>query len=136
MTGDMKHEIETRRSILNLMFPPLNWQIPLLVATKMSSIKKSSLFIPSPETYSKASIRWIGHHDQICIPYWPHALQASLISLLPHPLLDWLLFRYFLGMRTRGQRKDSRVGHPRVGRSSSELDSTKLNWVVDRWSSF
>ncbi|KAH6763281.1 hypothetical protein C2S52_020714 [Perilla frutescens var. hirtella] len=95
-------------------------QIPLLVATKMSSIKKSSVFIPSPETYSKASIRWIGHNHPICIPYWPHALQAFIISFLPHPLLDSLIFRYFLGMRARGQRKDSRL-------LQNKLHSTKLN---------
>ncbi|KAI3452635.1 hypothetical protein Pfo_009299 [Paulownia fortunei] len=86
-------------------------QIPLLVATKMASIKKSSLFIPSPEAYSKASIRWIGQHDHICVPYWPHALQACIMCLLPDPLLDWCLFRYLLGMRARGRRKDSRIGH-------------------------
>ncbi|GER56042.1 very-long-chain 3-oxoacyl-CoA reductase 1 [Striga asiatica] len=82
-------------------------QIPLLVATKMASIKKASLFIPSPETYSKASLRWIGHQEQVCVPYWPHALQAFVMGLLPEALLDCCLLRYFLGMRARGLRKDS-----------------------------
>ncbi|GFP88329.1 very-long-chain 3-oxoacyl-coa reductase 1 [Phtheirospermum japonicum] len=75
----------------------------------MASIKKPSLFIPSAEMYSKASMRWIGHQDLICVPYWPHALQACVMSFLPEPLLDWCLFRYFVGMRARGLRKDSRA---------------------------
>ncbi|EYU22554.1 hypothetical protein ABFS82_05G022300 [Erythranthe guttata] len=86
-------------------------QIPLLVATKMASIKKPSFFIPSPETYSKASINWIGHHDQICLPYWPHSLQAAAIRLLPETFLDLCLLKYFVGMRARGLRKDSKIGH-------------------------
>ncbi|XP_047959223.1 very-long-chain 3-oxoacyl-CoA reductase 1-like [Salvia hispanica] len=90
-------------------------QIPMLVATKMSSIKKASLFTPSAETYSKASMRWIGQSDAICIPYWPHALQAFLISFFPNQLVDNLVFRYFVGMRARGRRKDQK------------LHSTKLN---------
>ncbi|KAG8383262.1 hypothetical protein BUALT_Bualt05G0166100 [Buddleja alternifolia] len=85
-------------------------QIPLLVATKMPSIKKASFFIPSAETYSKASIRWIGH-DQICIPYWTHALQTYLLRMLPDPILDWFMFRMHLVMRQRGLRKDSRIEH-------------------------
>ncbi|XP_057811087.1 very-long-chain 3-oxoacyl-CoA reductase 1-like [Salvia miltiorrhiza] len=102
-------------------------QIPLLVATKMSSIKKSSLFIPSAETYSKASLRWIGQNEPICLPYWPHALQAFIISLLPHQFLDTLLFRYFVGMRARGRSKDAKTGHLVDKSSSFKLDSAKLN---------
>ncbi|XP_057811089.1 very-long-chain 3-oxoacyl-CoA reductase 1-like [Salvia miltiorrhiza] len=101
-------------------------QIPMFVATKMTSIKKPSLFIPSAETYSKASMRWIGQNDPICIPYWPHALQALIISFLPHQLLDSLLFRFFLGMRARGRRKDEKMGHL-VDKSSFKLESVELN---------
>ncbi|XP_059633607.1 very-long-chain 3-oxoacyl-CoA reductase 1-like [Cornus florida] len=82
-------------------------QIPLLVATKMASIKRSSFFIPSPETYSKASLHVIGSDQHLCMPYWPHSLQWSLMQALPDALLDWCLFRYFLGMRKRGLQKDS-----------------------------
>lgn len=79
-------------------------QIPLLVATKMASIKRSSFFIPSPETYSKASLRAIGY-EQISIPYWPHSLQCCLIRALPDVVQDCCLLRYFLGMRQRGLKK-------------------------------
>lgn len=35
----------------------------------------------------------------------------TVISSLPETLLDWCLFKYFLGMRARGLRKDSRIEH-------------------------
>ncbi|RVW72632.1 Very-long-chain 3-oxoacyl-CoA reductase 1 [Vitis vinifera] len=82
-------------------------QFPLLVATKMTLIKRSSLFIPSPETFSKASIRCFGYEHE-CTPYWPHSVQWYVSSLLPNALLDWCVLRYFLGMRTRGQAKERR----------------------------
>ncbi|KAK4365955.1 hypothetical protein RND71_013835 [Anisodus tanguticus] len=83
-------------------------QIPLLVATKMTYIKKSSLFIPSAEAYSKASIKWIGY-DEICMPYWPHAIQGFIIRALPEKLVDQILFWYFNGMRKRGMHRDSKL---------------------------
>ncbi|XP_043705853.1 very-long-chain 3-oxoacyl-CoA reductase 1-like [Telopea speciosissima] len=80
-------------------------QVPLLVATKMIRIKKTNLFTPSPEKYSKASIRWIGY-DHTCVPYWPHSIQTILIRALPESLVDWIYFRYHLNMRKKGQHRD------------------------------
>ncbi|XVF02633.1 hypothetical protein REPUB_Repub04eG0191500 [Reevesia pubescens] len=81
-------------------------QIPLLVATKMSRLKRASLFIPSAEMYSKASLRCIGY-EHLCVPYWPHSLQCSILSALPDSLKDQCIFHYFLGMRKRMLLKDS-----------------------------
>ncbi|XP_042496768.1 very-long-chain 3-oxoacyl-CoA reductase 1-like [Macadamia integrifolia] len=81
-------------------------QVPLLVATKMSKIRRTNLFTPSPEEYSKASLRWIGY-DHTCVPYWPHSIQTAVIHALPEALVDWLIFRYFLDMRKKGQIRDS-----------------------------
>ncbi|KAH7834429.1 hypothetical protein Vadar_024399 [Vaccinium darrowii] len=71
-------------------------QFPLLVATKMIStiVERSSLFIPSPETYSKASLRAIGY-EQSSVPYWPHALQWCILRALPDALVDWFIFWYY-----------------------------------------
>ncbi|KAK9707480.1 hypothetical protein RND81_07G200300 [Saponaria officinalis] len=82
-------------------------QVPLLVATKMTSIKKPSFFVPSPEQYSKASMRWIGY-DLLCVPYWTHALQWCLIDLMPESLVNWMLFRNFLGLRKKMIQKELR----------------------------
>ncbi|XVF43830.1 hypothetical protein PTKIN_Ptkin02bG0071700 [Pterospermum kingtungense] len=81
-------------------------QIPLFVATKMSRFKRASLFIPSAEMYSKASLRLIGY-EHLCVPYWPHSVQCSIVSALPDTLKDRWLFQYFLGMRKRVLFKDS-----------------------------
>jgi 17beta-estradiol 17-dehydrogenase / very-long-chain 3-oxoacyl-CoA reductase len=64
-------------------------QIPMYVATNMIRGLKAPLFlIPSPEMYSKASIRWIGY-EHVCIPYWIHSVQRFILRGLPGPLLDW-----------------------------------------------
>ncbi|PIA51470.1 hypothetical protein AQUCO_01100363v1 [Aquilegia coerulea] len=70
-------------------------QVPLYVATNMASkvafIKKSSLFVPTPEAYAQAAIRRIGYEPR-CTPYWTHSLQWYLASLLPENVLDaWRL---------------------------------------------
>ncbi|KAL5762262.1 hypothetical protein ACOSP7_018526 [Xanthoceras sorbifolium] len=81
-------------------------QIPLFVATKMTKFKRSTFFIPSPKMYSKASIRWIGY-EHLCLPYWTHSLQWSLLGAFPDSLLNWYIFQYFLGQRKKGLMKDS-----------------------------
>lgn len=81
-------------------------QIPLLVATKMTSIKRSSFFVPSPETFSKASLRWIGY-EHTCVPYWTHSIQCCLLRAFPDALLNKMLLQYFLSVRKRGVFKDS-----------------------------
>lgn len=88
-------------------------QFPLFVATRMieTAIKRSSLFIPSPETYSKASLRAIGY-EQSSVPYWPHSVQWCLMRALPDALVDWCLFSYFSGMRKRGLEKQRKKNKP------------------------
>ncbi|KAJ8773618.1 hypothetical protein K2173_005864 [Erythroxylum novogranatense] len=81
-------------------------QIPLLVSTKMSKMKKSTFLVPSPETYAKASIRWIGY-EHLCSPVWSHTVQWLILSALPDSLLNWCVFRYFNGMRERGLKRDN-----------------------------
>ncbi|XP_059447790.1 very-long-chain 3-oxoacyl-CoA reductase 1-like [Corylus avellana] len=76
-------------------------QIPLYVATKMiRGLKASRILVPSPEMYSKASLRWIGY-EHICIPYWIHSVQWFVMHGLPEALLNWCIFEYFLSVRKR-----------------------------------
>ncbi|XP_030498594.2 very-long-chain 3-oxoacyl-CoA reductase 1 [Cannabis sativa] len=65
-------------------------QVPAYVATKMTKFE-ASLFIPSSEKYSKASVRSIGY-EKSCSPYWSHSLLCFIISLLPHTFLNHLLY--------------------------------------------
>ncbi|KAE8023598.1 hypothetical protein FH972_009275 [Carpinus fangiana] len=84
-------------------------QIPLYVATKMiRGLKASRILVPSPEKYSKASLRWIGY-EHICIPYWIHSVQWFVMHGLPEALLDWCIFEYSLSVRKRILNKMKRV---------------------------
>ncbi|GAA0184473.1 hypothetical protein LIER_31761 [Lithospermum erythrorhizon] len=70
-------------------------QVPLYVSTKMASkvasIEKSSLFIPSADDYVKAAIGQIGCEAR-CTPFWTHSLQWWFASMLPEAVLDaWRL---------------------------------------------
>lgn len=82
-------------------------QIPLYVATKMASIKRSSFFVPSTDGYARAALSWIGYEPR-CTPYWPHSLLWGLASLLPESGVDAWRLRFCLAIRKRGQLKDSR----------------------------
>ncbi|KAK4283512.1 hypothetical protein QN277_000455 [Acacia crassicarpa] len=82
-------------------------QVPLYVATKMASIRRSSFLVPSTDGYAKAGLRWIGY-EPCCTPYWPHSLLWALASLLPDFVIDTWRLGFCLGIRKRGQLKDSR----------------------------
>ncbi|XP_030541934.1 very-long-chain 3-oxoacyl-CoA reductase 1 [Rhodamnia argentea] len=82
-------------------------QVPLYVATKMASIRRSSFFVPSAEGYARAALRWIGHEPR-CTPYWPHSLLWGLARSLPESMIDSWRLRFCLAIRKRGQLKDSR----------------------------
>ncbi|KAJ8451570.1 hypothetical protein Cgig2_018204 [Carnegiea gigantea] len=82
-------------------------QVPLYVATKMASIKKSSFLVPSIDGYAKAGIRHIGYEPR-CTPYWPHSLLWALANSLPEGVIDAWRLKFNLGIRKRGQLKDSR----------------------------
>ncbi|GMI99763.1 beta-ketoacyl reductase 1 [Hibiscus trionum] len=82
-------------------------QVPLYVATKMASIRRSSFLVPSTDGYAKAAMRWIGYEPR-CTPYWPHSVLWGLAYSLPECVVDAWRLRFCLGIRKRGQLKDSR----------------------------
>jgi 17beta-estradiol 17-dehydrogenase / very-long-chain 3-oxoacyl-CoA reductase len=77
-------------------------KVPLYVATKMvsrvASIGRDSLFIPTPEGYARAAIRKIGYEPR-CTPYWAHSIQWTFARLIPDPILDY--WRMSIGLRRR-----------------------------------
>lgn len=82
-------------------------QVPLYVATKMASIKKASLLVPSADTYARAALRWVGYEPR-CTPYWLHSIIWWFANALPEPFVDAYRLKFSLGIRKRGQLKDSR----------------------------
>ncbi|KAF5205703.1 Very-long-chain 3-oxoacyl-coa reductase [Thalictrum thalictroides] len=81
-------------------------QAPFIVATKMTSIRRSSFFIPSAEMYSKASLRQIGY-ENICTPYWTHYIFWCILDALPEALRDRFVLRHYLTLREKGLLKMS-----------------------------
>lgn len=79
-------------------------QTPLFVATKLAKIKKTSLTVPSPGGYAKAAVAFIGYEDSVS-PYWSHALQLHLMSLMPKSVLHGIVFGMHSGLRKRGLKK-------------------------------
>ncbi|CAH1412927.1 unnamed protein product [Lactuca virosa] len=81
-------------------------QVPLYVATKMSSRRRASLFVASTDAYAQAAIRFIGYEPQ-CMPYWQHSILWAFARLLPEYIIEAWWMGMCLGFRKRGQLKDS-----------------------------
>ncbi len=52
--------------------------LPLVVATKMSGVKRSGLFTPFPDSYVRSVLKKVGTAER-CFGYWPHELQVSVL---------------------------------------------------------
>lgn len=62
------------------------------VKTKMTRIRKSSFFVPSPETYAYSILKSLGCQS-FCVPYYPHLIQYTLLNLIPRWIIgNCLLF--------------------------------------------
>jgi len=83
---------------------------PMMVATKMSKVRKSSFFTPNPEQFVKQAVRSIGHVSETtgCLP---HQIQAELIfGMLPNMLLNKLTTDQSLQTRSRALKKKEGAG--------------------------
>ncbi|KAI1720353.1 short chain dehydrogenase domain-containing protein [Ditylenchus destructor] len=64
---------------------------PMLVATKMSKVRKSSYFTPTPAEFAKTAVRTIGHVSETT-GCFPHQLLAEILfNLLPDFLVDRII---------------------------------------------
>eukprot|EP00903_Cladosiphon_okamuranus_P007631 g7400.t1 len=77
-------------------------QVPLMVATKLSKIRKSSLTVPSPKAYAKAGVGAIGY-GAVVSPYWSHKLQLLALRVIPGS--DAFVFKMHKGIRARALKK-------------------------------
>ncbi|KAI3744775.1 hypothetical protein L1987_57866 [Smallanthus sonchifolius] len=73
-------------------------QVPLYVATKMASIRRSSFFVPSATGYAKAGLRWLGY-EPLCTPYWPHSVIWGLLYSLTEFAIDGWRYNFCLKIR-------------------------------------
>ena len=79
-------------------------QNPLYVTSKLSKIRKASLMVPSPSTYARVAVNAIGFESQIS-PFFLHAAQLWVMSLLPRSLLDAQVTSMHKSIRKRALKK-------------------------------
>jgi len=83
-------------------------QVPFFVKSKLSKIRKSSLFTPEPSTFARASVNAIGYETQCC-PYAPHKLQLYLLKdVLPSFVTRLFVQMTHVDLRKRAMAKKAR----------------------------
>lgn len=89
-------------------------QTLLYVTTKMAKIRKSSMTVPSPQSYVECAARHIGY-EAVISPWWAHSLQLWLLALLPEAVsvkfLDW----QHQAIRKKGMKKDQEKAEEKKG---------------------
>jgi 17beta-estradiol 17-dehydrogenase / very-long-chain 3-oxoacyl-CoA reductase len=83
-------------------------QVPFYVATKLAKMRKS-LMVPSPESYVRMAIRWVGYHDALVQPFWLHAIQGWILSQLPDFVVAKIIMNMHLSTRSKGKKKDAKL---------------------------
>lgn len=89
-------------------------QTPLYVTTKMAKIRKSSITVPSPQSYVACAARHIGY-EAVISPWWAHSLQLWGLSLLPEAVSVYFLNWQHQEIRRKGMKKDKEKAEEKKG---------------------
>lgn len=81
-------------------------QIPFYVATKLAKMRKSFM-VPTPDQYVALGMKFIGQKDSIVSPYWAHAFQGWVMSIMAESFVTKQIMAMHLGIRKRGLKKDA-----------------------------
>ncbi|KAK8824535.1 hypothetical protein WA577_006932, partial [Blastocystis sp. JDR] len=79
--------------------------VPYFVPTKLSKIRRSSLFCPRPEVFAESSLRKIGRGPITVVPYFWHEVQHIAFHLLPFWLLQKCILIHHKDIRRRALKK-------------------------------
>lgn len=79
-------------------------QLPGLVVSKLSKVRSTSFFIPSPQSYATAFVNQIGY-EPVNISFWTHAIQFGVALALPRQYLSNMLLSRGLDIRKRAYKK-------------------------------
>jgi 17beta-estradiol 17-dehydrogenase / very-long-chain 3-oxoacyl-CoA reductase len=77
---------------------------PMLVATNMSKVRRTSYFTPNAEQFAKAAVRTIGNIGETT-GYYTHQIQASLLWNLPPFIIDKIVTADSIKTRARALKK-------------------------------
>jgi len=81
-------------------------QAPLFVTTKMAKIRKSSLTVPSPESYARCAVAQLGYGVAVS-PYWAHSLQLWVLACLPEFVSVAITNSMHQTIRKKGMKKEA-----------------------------
>lgn len=82
-------------------------QVPFYVATKLAKLRRS-LLVPTPAEYVARAINWIGYPDAVVQPFWLHAIQGYVLSVLPDYLVARAIYSMHFATRKKGMQKEQR----------------------------
>ena len=95
-------------------------QAPFLVATDLSGVKNTSLFVPSPETYAKAAVADF-YSGPVSVPYFPHAIEDFLGSVLPMPFVASAMYKLNSTTREKYCQRQKKLADIAVDRALNAL---------------
>lgn len=81
-------------------------QIPFYVSTKLAKMR-ASFSVPTPTTFAKLGVKFIGHDDPVVSPFWVHACMGYVLDRLPTVVVTKGIMNMHQGIRKRGLRKDA-----------------------------
>ena len=90
---------------------------PLYVSTKMSKIRRQSLFTPSPATYVRHCMQRLGR-DTVTTAYPMHGLMAWGIQFLPTWVMDMVRLNMRKDLRARALAKRAGASGAAAGGSA------------------
>ncbi|CAI4229020.1 unnamed protein product [Auanema sp. JU1783] len=80
---------------------------PMLVATKMSKVKKQSFFTPGADTFAESALRSVGI-VQDTTGFFSHQIQAEIFNWIPAFIKEHLAEKFSKGTRAAALRKKAK----------------------------
>ncbi|CAJ0598435.1 unnamed protein product [Cylicocyclus nassatus] len=77
---------------------------PMMVATKMSKVRRTSYFTPSAEKFAAAAVRSIGLVSETT-GYMSHQIQQELCNFVPKPIFKVMILKFSENTRAAALRK-------------------------------
>jgi len=81
--------------------------MPGFITTKLSGIKRSSLFVPTPDVYVNCAIESIGN-ESATYGYWSHSLMMLCLSVIKMMPRSFYLPKYLRAMENQGKMNKER----------------------------
>lgn len=85
---------------------------PAFITTKLSKVRKSSLFVPTPTKYAQDVVNSLGKGGPMVSPYLPHRIMSFGMSLVPEFLTQSMTMKMLLSLRSKKLKKTQTSAKP------------------------